>query len=524
MDVETQKEPLTGNTKLHSSYSNVINDYRNISDQYTKATGDLINRDPVASVQDYPLRECRYSVSIVIPAWNSKQSLIYTLKSLRYNNLLITFPDKTEVIIVDDGSDDNIQDLLSKEFFPYKIVYIRQIHLGRAQAINMAVHHSRNDIIVFCDADLIIPPYAFDELIKRQQMFLHEAIFFGFRQDVMQSEIGERVEDFMNDLVIDFQKDNRFLTDFPGLWGTNMMLETEWLQGMTCSKNIYVTNNIKGVYDCWQLYRMPYGFLFSVSRENILKVGGFAEYLEGWGFDDTEFCAKSIRNGVKLIPVPSAFVGHIYHPIRQKTQWEDGAKNERRMEERLRSLDFKNYIVDSIDDRIEVIKTINPSIEFDKSNNTDYLFRCVQTGYKYHYVLGNLNEALSILGSTSSEDLNSCDVDCLLDMLIRLDRKDVFYRKKESLKAYYESYYFKLCMFLFDRIEPKHGWVGNYIDIASDLGADELCKRADFYFDEQQWYLALRDYFGAYLLNAEKKDALSRCWICSRWIMGKGEH
>ena len=521
MDVGKQKEQLNGSININTLFMNVINDYEDTSRQYTMATGDAINQDPVMSVRDFPLKECRYTVSVVIPAWNSRKSLEYTLKSLCYSGLLRKFPEKTEVIIVDDGSDDDIQGLLSCMLFPYQIRYIRQYHLGRAQAINMAIHHSESDIIIFCDADLIITPYAFDELIKRQQIALHDAIFFGFREDIEQNELPSRIEECLDGLAIDLQKDNRFLTDFPGLWGTNMMLETELLQGMTCKKNIYVTNNIKSIYDCWQLYRMPYGFLFSVSRKNIIKVGGFAEYLKGWGFDDTEFCAKSILQGVRLIPVPSAFVGHIQHPIREKTQWEDGARNQQRMEERLRSLNFNNYIVDDLDERIEVMKTYNPSVEFENIPDKWCSYRCVQTGCQYQYILGNIDNALDILEKSDLRDLSYDDIECLLDIAIRLKREDIFHRIQDDIGEYSDSYYYKLCSFVFDGVEPLMGWTGKYMDVARNLGAEELCKRADRYFDESQWYLAMLDYFGAYLLTAKKKDIIQKCKTCSERILIK---
>jgi len=502
--------------KMNSSFYEVVNDYEEITRQYAAKTGDDINRNPILSVRDFALEELQYSVSIVIPAWNSAKSLRYTLNSLAYCGLLRRFPDKTEVILVDDGSDDDIQQaLLEKNNYPYKIKYIRQYHMGRAQAINMAIYHSVSDIIVFCDADLIVTPYAIDELIKRQQMFLHEAIFFGFREDVMESDLSLKIEDCLDNFVIDFEKDNRFLTDFPGLWGTNMMLETDCIRGMTCKKNVYVTNNIKGIYDCWELYRMPYGFLFSVSRENILKVGGFAEYLKGWGFDDTEFCAKCVLRGIKLIPVPSSFVGHIYHPIREKTQWIDGAKNQQRMEERLRTLNFSNYIVEELCSRIEIQKTYIPKTFCRYSKPQWYSFRCVQEGYYYHYVLGNIEKAMDILLQKGIQYLSNKEMECLCDLTLRLYRKDIWALIIDHDSQCINSFYYKLCMFVFNGKTSMSDWNDKYTEVAHKLGVDELQKRAECYFNEEQWYLALRDYFGAYLLSGDNPELLQKCKICS---------
>lgn len=514
MNVVRPLERLNGDTKINYSFKNVINDYREILKQYTKVTGDVLNNNPRASVEDYPLKECRYTVSIIIPAWNSLNSLRYTLQSLCYSGLLSNFTDKIEVILIDDGSDDDIQSFLDNTYFPYKILYIRQCHLGRAQALNTAISQSKGEIIIFCDADLIVPSYALDELIKRQQEFLNDAIFFGFRENVIEKDLPLKIEDFLKNFVIDLEKDNRFLTDFPGLWGTNIMMETNRLQRMSCEKNIYVTNNKKGVYDCWELYRMAYGFLFSVSRKNILKVGGFAEYLKGWGFDDTEFCAKCILQGVLLIPVPSSFVGHIYHPIREKTQWKDGAENRKRMEKNLRSLEFKNYINDDINTRIEIMKIYNPTVTFKKLSFNPSFYKCVQDGYRYYYVLGDKKTALKILLENKINCLLDDDIESLCDLALRLNRKDAFDKIKCKINECENLFYFKLCLFVFYGTKPSKKWNDKYVMIARNLGAKELYKRANIYMNEKQWYLALRDYFGAYLLSRFGYNIMQKCNLC----------
>lgn len=505
---------------MHSALSLIKNNYSYIEQQYAKITGDELCSDPKLSVDKYPLSECKYMISIVIPTWNSSNSLRYTLNSLSYCGVIRKFSDKVEILLIDDGSDDNLIDLLSSIKFPYRIRFIKQRHMGRAQAINMATFHATGDIIIFCDADLVVTPYAIDELVKRQQLFLHDAIFFGFRQDVYLESLRNGLEHFLEEQTVNLEQDNRFLTDFPGGWGTNMMLETDRLQGYSCEKNIYVTNNKVGIYDIWQLYRMPYGFLLSVSRQNLLSVGGFAEYLVGWGFDDTEFSAKCLLKGIKLIPVPSAFVYHIYHPIRSNTQWEEGIRNERRMVNRLKSLRFKNYISNSLLKRIILQKEFHPSTSFPPMQSSWYSFRCCQSGYQYHYLLGNMSVALDLLLDQDINQFSKDMIDTALDLSIRLNRVDVYEcLSKMNLNNNVGFYWCLSCWYFEDRIISTR-MDDSYYYFAKNLGERELCKRALKYEQEQQWYLALRDYMGAYIASDGKsKEIYKKCELIKEQLL-----
>ena len=303
-----------------------VNDYINIQKEYEKKHNESINKDPYGSINNHFMKECKYKVSIIISSWNCSKTLLFTLKTIENTYICNNFNDKLEVIVVDDGSVDDTVNMIKTNTFNFELNFIKQIHLGRAQGINMGVSKSKGDIIIFCDADILLFPYTIDEIVKRQQDFLNEAVFFGFREDI--DNVPEKVEDivhYIQEFKPSFWKDNRFIYDFIGSWGSNMMLETNFLQLYSCKKNIWVSNNIKAIYDCWQLYRMVYGFLFSVSRENFYKVGGFAEFLVGWGCDDTSFISLCLEQNIKIIPVPSAHCLHIYHPIRMKSQWEDEA-------------------------------------------------------------------------------------------------------------------------------------------------------------------------------------------------------
>lgn len=85
--------------------------------------------------------------SVIIPTYNRAEFLKICLESV----LSQTFED-FEVIIVDDGSQDNTENIMAK-FNDTRIRYIRQDHYGVSLARNIGLNHSRGKFICFLDSD-----------------------------------------------------------------------------------------------------------------------------------------------------------------------------------------------------------------------------------------------------------------------------------------------------------------------------------------------------------------------------------
>lgn len=98
-------------------------------------------------------------VSTVIPSYNSAKFIIEAIESVlsqTYKNI--------EIIVSDDGSDDNTEEVLR----PYlsQIVYLKGENSGPATARNRALKIVRGEFIAFLDADDIWLPKKLEEQMK----------------------------------------------------------------------------------------------------------------------------------------------------------------------------------------------------------------------------------------------------------------------------------------------------------------------------------------------------------------------
>ncbi|MFC2166917.1 glycosyltransferase family 2 protein [Acidobacteriota bacterium] len=91
-----------------------------------------------------------FDVSVIIPTKNRSESLERAIKSVLDQSY-----EKFEIIIVDDGSDDNTSEIARRfEVNHSNIHYIRNSHsVGAAEARNIGMRQAKGEIIAFLDDD-----------------------------------------------------------------------------------------------------------------------------------------------------------------------------------------------------------------------------------------------------------------------------------------------------------------------------------------------------------------------------------
>lgn len=88
-------------------------------------------------------------VSIIIPTYNEEDVIGECLKSLSKQSF-----GETEIIVVDDGSNDQTQGVLQKGVGSYGIQVFTQDHKGAGAARNLGVSKAKGVVLVFVDADM----------------------------------------------------------------------------------------------------------------------------------------------------------------------------------------------------------------------------------------------------------------------------------------------------------------------------------------------------------------------------------
>ena len=143
-------------------------------------------------------------ISIIIPAYNSENTIIPCLKSLTKQD----YSGKYEIILVDDGSTDKTS---SKAKTIKGVTVLKQKNAGPAKARNTGVRASKGDIIMFTDSDCIADRSFITEMAAplRNKKIAGVQGKYKTRQQGMipefiQAEIEERYEMLGKTKYIDF--------------------------------------------------------------------------------------------------------------------------------------------------------------------------------------------------------------------------------------------------------------------------------------------------------------------------------
>ena len=90
-------------------------------------------------------KEINKEITAIVPAYNEASRIGRVL------SVLTSYPDFTEIIVVDDGSTDNIKEVTKK----YPVHYIKNsINQGKGKVMDIGVEQAKSKVIFFVDADV----------------------------------------------------------------------------------------------------------------------------------------------------------------------------------------------------------------------------------------------------------------------------------------------------------------------------------------------------------------------------------
>lgn len=130
-------------------------------------------------------------VSVIVPVYNVEKYLERCLNSLVNQTL-----ENIEIIIVNDGTKDNSEEIIKKfmEKYPQKIVYLKKENGGLSDARNYGIPYAKGEYIAFLDSDDYVEKDIYKEmyeLAKKENSDMVECDFLWKYPNKVREDIGQ---------------------------------------------------------------------------------------------------------------------------------------------------------------------------------------------------------------------------------------------------------------------------------------------------------------------------------------------
>jgi glycosyltransferase involved in cell wall biosynthesis len=213
-------------------------------------------------------------LSVIVPVFNERNTVAEILRRIR----AVELPLQLEVIVVDDGSTDGTDKVLSALEDSTVRVVTHGTNRGKGAAVRTGVETARGELVLIQDADLEYDPDDWPRLV--------DPVLKGKAQVVY----GSR-----------FAGEGR------------AMRPTQWLGNrvLTVTANLLYRSTLSDMETCYKLF-----------DRSVLE--GIT--IESDGFDfEPEITAKVLRRGYRIYEVPVSFTGRD-DSEGKKFEWRDGVR------------------------------------------------------------------------------------------------------------------------------------------------------------------------------------------------------
>jgi glycosyltransferase involved in cell wall biosynthesis len=254
-------------------------------------------------------------VSLIIITYNKLSRLILTLESVKRADYI----EETEIIIVDDGSNDGTEKYLDNFKEQNKDLNIKVIHIansGRSVARNIGIIKSTGSLLIFMDDDLLVNKEFITSHCKlhegREDLVVHGRIYsfpvLKFMADPATGELytGEVAKPNLKKKVLT-----------PHIVKDSLLLKEYISDNARLSKfenDIYDLYNSTGNEDSYIRWIGTTGGNISIQRKKILKIENFDLYMgKNWGCEDLELGFRAYLAGCQFVYSTEAANYHINH-------------------------------------------------------------------------------------------------------------------------------------------------------------------------------------------------------------------
>ena len=140
-------------TLVEKNREKIKKEYKEFRKRYSQESKESINQFLGIKREEEKKKDDELLLTIVVPAWNVEKYIAESLDSI-----LKALIDKTEILIINDGSKDETEKVIKKyvEKYPKLIRYIYQENHGLGSVRNIGLKEARGKYIASIDSDDII--------------------------------------------------------------------------------------------------------------------------------------------------------------------------------------------------------------------------------------------------------------------------------------------------------------------------------------------------------------------------------
>lgn len=207
------------------------------------------------------MSEKKILLSVIVPLFNEEKTILNVLEQL---SELKKIENSIQIIVINDGSTDNSQNILDNNKILYDELVVNSTNGGKGNAVKKGLAKSKGDYIIFQDADLEYDPMDFLKFIKIIEKFSPDLI------------IGSRF------IYADYTRSHYFFNKIGNRFITFLF-------------NLFYNTTFTDVYSCYACFKRD------LLENEFIKTDGFEQH--------AEILSKIVKNGKKFYEVPINYNG-----------------------------------------------------------------------------------------------------------------------------------------------------------------------------------------------------------------------
>ncbi len=279
-----------------------------------ESTNDYVWAGKRKELDDYPRKQLIIDgLSIVIPTYNRAKILAITLACLCNQKTIYDY----EVIVADDGSKENIEEIVREFESLLNIKYVRQKDYGYQLCAvrNLGLRAAKYNYVTILDCDMAPNPLWVQSYMELLAVDDNVALI-GPRKYI----------DTSKHTYLDFLSQKSLINEIPEII-TNNQVAGKVEQNKSVDWRIEHFKNTDNLRLCNTPFRFFSGGNVAFAKKWLFRAGWFDEEFTHWGGEDNEFGYRLYREGCYFRSVEGAMAYHQEPPGKENETDRAAGKN-----------------------------------------------------------------------------------------------------------------------------------------------------------------------------------------------------